>query len=289
MTKTGWQEKSMAHDTLIYPKFSVAPEPSETGILRARNAEFFWDLKNEWTCGDTWWRLSQTCLLRFRWQSEERHLSLEGFSGFGHRDLLASVLFSSSILVDSVSMCLTEGWHFMYLTTYRAWGCMDVCVYKCVKFWNSVCLCLGVVQLLAKPWRRESDALELELHNRKLWLPTVLVSFSSVWHKLESFGKRDSKLRKSLHNIDLKATLWSIFGWLMVDMGGPNSLWAVPFLSWWSWCLEKSGWVNSGEKTRKQNFSVASTSVSASKPITSSKICARTCPGHSYSLITDPR
>lgn len=32
-----------------------------------------------------------------------------GFSGFGHRDLLASVLSFSSILVDSVSMYLTEG------------------------------------------------------------------------------------------------------------------------------------------------------------------------------------
>lgn len=38
------------------------------------------------------------------------------------------------------------------------------------------------------------------------------VHFMLICHKLESFGKRGSKLRKRLQNIGLKATLWNVFG-----------------------------------------------------------------------------
>jgi hypothetical protein len=42
------------------------------------------------------------------------------------------------------------------------------------------------------------------------WL-TVLASFMSTWHKLESLESREPQMRKHLHNIRLQAILYDIF------------------------------------------------------------------------------
>lgn len=67
--------------------------------------------------------------------------------------------------------------------------------------------------------------LEMQQAMDKLQMgPSALASFMSTRHKLESSERREHQLRKCLVL-------------LVIDGRGPNLLWVVPPLSWWSWVL----------------------------------------------------
>ena len=68
---------------------------------------------------------------------------------------------------------------------------------------------------------------------------SVLDRFVTTWPKQESFGKKDSLLKKCHHQIDLWERMWSFFMGICVtaDVQRLSSLWVVPPLEWWSCTL----------------------------------------------------
>lgn len=56
----------------------------------------------------------------------------------------------------------------------------------------------------------------------------------STPYKQESCRERESHLRLCLHQTSLQASVWGTFSLLMIDVGGPRPLLAVPALDWWS-------------------------------------------------------
>lgn len=72
-----------------------------------------------------------------------------------------------------------------------------------------------------------------------LMLLCFLLLFLSILHRLGSSGKKEHQFRKDLHLIGMKASLWGVFYWLMIDMGWPKPLLSVPPLGRWSWTAQE--------------------------------------------------
>ena len=63
---------------------------------------------------------------------------------------------------------------------------------------------------------------------------TVMTSFMPTWHNLESFRKKEPQLRKCPPTSLVCGQASAALPWLMIDVEGPRSLWAVLSLGWWS-------------------------------------------------------
>lgn len=91
----------------------------------------------------------------------------------------------------------------------------------------------------------------------------VLAGFKSIWHKLESFGKRESQLRKFP-----PAQAWPM-GKIVVHFsdccGRAQPTMVLWPLCWWSWVLKKAVWVRHGYQASKQSSFMVFTSVAVSR------------------------
>lgn len=113
----------------------------------------------------------------------------------------------------------------------------------------------------------------------KFIINDVLVGFLLTWHKLESFGKRGSLLRKIPHHIGLQASLWA-FSCLMTDRKS-IPLGEVLSLGKWSCIIKKNkqNWASHEGKTRRQHSSMAYASVPVSKVLPCLHSCSDCTPG----------
>lgn len=71
-----------------------------------------------------------------------------------------------------------------------------------------------------------------------------------------------------IENSLTKSTCWKgrgIFSWLMSNVGGPRSLWAVVTLELVVWVLQEAGWESPEEQAGEPHFSLVSTLVQASR------------------------
>jgi hypothetical protein len=94
-----------------------------------------------------------------------------------------------------------------------------------------------------------------------LFVCFAFLLFWSIWHKLESSGKKNLG-RKNAFIIGKDC---GSFSWLMIDVGGPSSLWTLSPLGWWSWMLWESRVSKPWGGVGKQHPSMASTLAPASR------------------------